>query len=281
MTIVSSNPSFYMAPNLIRSLDRLKKKVEMQDMDVVLVIDGSEGSGKSVFAMQIGRYLDESLNLSRVCMNPEEFKNAIINATPHQCIIFDEAFTGLSSRTSLSAVNKVLISKMMEMRQKNLFVLIVLPSFFMLDRYVSLFRARALFHVYMSGAERGYWIGFNQKKKKELYLKGKKDMSYKRPYVYSFKGRFRGKFVLNEQEYREKKRKALEEEEEQQDNARTVRFKNQRDILIADFVDRNNFSFRKAEREMKKIGFNKFLSLSHHQIGKICHEIAKKPENVA
>jgi len=64
-----------------------------------------------------------------------------------QCIIFDEAFTGLSSRGALSGINKALVGLMMQMRQKNLFVIMVLPTFFMLDKYAAIFRAKALIHV--------------------------------------------------------------------------------------------------------------------------------------
>jgi ABC-type antimicrobial peptide transport system ATPase subunit len=148
--------SYYMDK---RIKDRLDNKVipslKKNDKDYVIAIDGQEGVGKSYFAFQVGKYVDPSLNLSRVTFNAEEFRQAIFKAKPFQCVIFDEAFTGLSSRASLSGINKILISLMMQMRQKNLFVIIVLPSFFLLDKYVALFRTRVLIHIYENKGKRG------------------------------------------------------------------------------------------------------------------------------
>jgi ABC-type microcin C transport system duplicated ATPase subunit YejF len=156
---------YYTEPCLKKALDKIKIRIQKHDNDTLICMDGAEGSGKSVFAMQIAHYIDPSLDLTRVCMNAEEFKQAIMRAEKNQAVIYDEAYSGLSSRASLSAVNKILVGKMMEMRQKNLFVIIVLPSFFLLDRYVALFRSRALLHVYSNKGNKGYWIGFRNWKK--------------------------------------------------------------------------------------------------------------------
>jgi hypothetical protein len=101
---------------------------------------------------------------------------------------------------------------MMEMRQKNLFVFIVLPTIFLLDKYVALWRTVGLFHVYSKKGKRGFWIFFNRRKKKLLYLNGKKDYSYSGKGIPSsnFKGRFLDQYVVDEVEYRRRKLFALE-----------------------------------------------------------------------
>jgi len=256
--------SYYMNPHLVRSLDAIKKVVQKRDQDAVYVVDGPEGSGKSTFAMQIGCYLDPTLELSRVCMEPDEFRSAIIKAKPHQCVIYDEAYTGLSSRASLSSMNKILVSMMMEMRQKNLFVIIVLPTIFLLDRYVALFRSRGLFHIYTTKTQHR-WLGFNRTNKKLLYLKGKKEMNYGYPHIYSFKGRFYGKYVVDEEAYRLKKRKTLEKTEENADIE--SKYKVQRDILIDYIAETQKLSLRKLSVALKEAGFDKKLSLSPQHLG--------------
>ena len=210
-----SKADYYIEPNLKKRLldDVIKKSLDKEDRDYVLVIDGAEGSGKSTFALQIGRYIDPSLDLSRVCFDGESFQKAIINSNKGQCVIFDEAFVGLSSRSAVSRMNNTIVSMMMQMRQKNLFVIIVLPSFFLLDKYVAMWRCKYLLHVYERKLRRGYFIGFTEKKKKGLYLLGKKGFSYKSSYSKA-KGRFYGKFAIGEkeveEEYRTKKAKAFE-----------------------------------------------------------------------
>lgn len=210
---------------LQRNLDKIKKRVLKKDMDSVFVIDGGEGAGKSVFGMQVAKYLNPKFDLKHVCFNATEFMNAINNSKKGDVILFDEAYSGLASRTALSEVNHLLVSMMMEMRQKNLIVIIILPSFFLLDKYVALWRAVALFHVYMIKGKRGRWIAFNRKKKKILYLKGKKDYNYN--VVRSrFRGRFLDKYMVNEALYRAKKSLALKKRERRTKSEKYIRQRN-------------------------------------------------------
>lgn len=221
--------SLYMDKKLKEQIEnKVKPKVEKKDMDWVWIVDGAEGSGKSVFAMQLGKILDTDFNLSKVCMTPDEFTKVILKAKKGDCILFDEAYTGLSSRASLTEINRILVSLMMEMRQKNLFVIIVMPTFFMLDRYVALFRARGLFHVYFKGGKRGRWVYFNNKKKKLLYLLGKKLFNYSKPKS-NFRGRFADQYTVNEDAYRAKKHNALTKKSR---STKSQVYKMQRDVLF-------------------------------------------------
>ena len=208
--------------------EKVKPKIHKKDWDWVWVIDGSEGSGKSVLAQQIAKILDPTFCLNRMCMTPNDFTKQVVNAKKGECIIFDEAFTGFSSRASLTEVNRLLVSLMMEMRQKNLFVIIVMPTIFLLDRYVALFRARGLFHVYLKDGKRGRWIYFNNKKKKLLYLLGKKLYSYGKPRS-RFRGRFYDQYTINEEDYRKKKRDCLHDKSR---STRAETYKSQRDTLF-------------------------------------------------
>ena len=214
MAIVSRNGVEYSIQERVkRQLDkRVTIAINSKDRDFVALIDGPEGSGKTTFGMQLACYVDEDFDLSRVCFTPEEFRDAILKAEKGQCVIFDEAFTGFSSRSVLSGINKMLVSLMQQMRQKNLFVIVILPSFFLLDWYVAEHRSKILFHVYEKKDRRGFYLVFNKKQKKKLWLKGRKFHTYN--VKTHFRGRFFGKFPLGpekEKEYREKKLKALSE----------------------------------------------------------------------
>lgn len=204
--------TFYMDNNLDNRLNDTKDSL-LKDEDRVFIVDGGEGVGKSVFAFQIAAKVDPEFDLSRVCMTPEEFVKAVETAKPYQAVVFDEAFTGLSSRNSLSKVNNILVSLMMEMRQKNLFVIIVMPSVFFLERYVVLHRSTGLFHVYKHSGKRGRWIYFNKDKLKYLYLQGKKFLTYTGDKIpnSNFKGRFYEQYTINEAAYRKKKLDSLKD----------------------------------------------------------------------
>jgi hypothetical protein len=264
--------SYSMASRLKRNLDdKIIPSLHKKDKDCVLVVDGKEGSGKSTFAMQLGKYVDPSLDLTRVVFSPDDFREAILHAKKGQCIIYDEAFTGFSSRSSLSPVNKVLVSLAMQMRQKNLFIIIVLPTIFLLDKYMALFRTKALIHVFESKGRRGYFRLYNSVKKKNLILVGKKTLSYKHKSARTnFKGRFYGKFALGdekvEEAYRKKKEKALADSEKTSMSSAQVKYKEQRDLMI--------YLFRKFQKmtykEMSSLLGDYDFVVSFQQISKIC-----------
>ena len=245
--------------------------LQKKDKDFVLCIDGKEGSGKSTLALQIGKYVDPSLNLSRVVFDAESFREAVFKAKKGQVVIFDEAFTGLSSRSSLSTVNRSLVSLMMQMRQKNLMVIMVLPTFFLLDKYVALFRARALIHVYEMSGNRGYFRVYNSRLKKRLYLTGKRDYSYGDKSVKTrFKGRFYGKFALGddgaEEQYRIKKAKALEDTEKNPMTSAQVRYREQRDLIL--YLLRKNSKM--TYEALSNLLGDYDLEMSFVQISRIC-----------
>lgn len=263
---------YYLDGRLKNSLDKkVIPSLHSQDRDFLICVDGREGSGKSTFAMQLGKYIDPSLNLSRIVFSPEDFREAVLSAKKGQCIIYDEAFTGFSSRASLSPINKVLVSLAMQMRQKNLCVIIVLPTIYLLDRYMAIFRTRALIHVYESHGRRGYFRLFNYKLKKLLMLFGAKTMSYSQKFARSnFGGRFYGKFALGddklEKKYRKKKEQALADSEKTSMTSAQVRYKEQRDLII--------FLLRKftklTYKELANLVLDYDINISFQQIQKIC-----------
>jgi hypothetical protein len=274
--------NYYIDDRVKKIIDeKIRPSLEKKDKDCVFVVDGSEGAGKSFFSLQLGKFYDPTLNLDRVCFSADEFRDAILKAKKGQCIIYDEAFTGLSSRSSLSTVNRVLVSLMMQMRQKNLFIIVVLPTFFLLDKYVALFRTKALFHIYESGGRRGYFRVYNRKKKKYLYLAGKQTYSYgskdKKWKVFTkFKGRFYGKFALGdekeEEKYRKKKAKALMDTEKNPMTAGQVKYRDQRDIVIFLLRKYIKLSYSQLEELFSEYDFD----ISYVQIRNICVKFGDK-----
>jgi len=152
----------YYIDGYLNSNLKLAKTTIHKDWDMIFCVDGPEGSGKSVLTMQMAYACDPSFNNSRVCFTPSEFRKAILTANKYQAVVYDEAYTGLSSRATMSLINRTLISMLAEIRQRNLFVFIVMPTFFDLDKYVALWRSRALIHVYIGkNFQRGFFSFYN------------------------------------------------------------------------------------------------------------------------
>lgn len=194
--------------NLTSAQDLIK-----EDWDFLYVIDGEVGCGKSVLAQQIAYFVSEGkLTLDQICFTPDQFRSAILNAEKYEAIVFDEAFRGLAGRASLSKVNKQIVELLNEIRQKNLFIFIVLPSMWDLDKYITQHRCSGVFHVYYLpykkadgkwSRERGHVKFFN--KSKIGYTIGNSSIKYVYPKSASFKITFKDFYPLDEHSYRTKK----------------------------------------------------------------------------
>ena len=199
---------FYIDPVLRKELDKVRYRVLEKDFDFVTVVDGREGSGKSVCALQMGAYLDPNFSLDNVVFTSEEFIKKIKDPKNKKgaCIVLDEAFNAINSRASMTEVNRSMGAVATEMRQKNLFVIIVLPSFFDLDKQFAIHRSSSLIHVYLKdNVERGQFLIFPRSKKLHLYLNGKKTYNYSKPKSPLPACRFTNHYTVNEKEYRQKK----------------------------------------------------------------------------
>jgi hypothetical protein len=262
--------TYYLDDRLKKKSDeKIKKVIEFNDKDFFAIIDGNEGSGKSTFAFQWAKYVDNSFCLDRIVFSPEEFKEAIFKAKKGQAIVYDEAFTGLGSRSALSSINRYLVSLSMQIRQKNLFIILVLPSVFLLDKYFVMFRAKVLIHVYENHGIRGYFRIYPPKKIKQLILIGKSTFSYSKKVRTNFKGRFYGKFALGEEIeklYRVRKEKSLKQTEQNPMSAGQVKYKEQRDLFVYLYRKQSKLTYQEIANQLLDYG----IDISYVQIRNIC-----------
>jgi len=272
MTMVKvTDQDYYMDGFLQSNLDTAIK-VSKKDWDMVFIIDGSEGSGKSILAMQCAYYCDNTFNADREAYSPDEFKERIIKAKQYNAVVYDEAMTGLSSRSAMSNVNKALVSMLAEIRQKNLFVFIVLPTFFDLDKYAALWRSRALLHVYTGDDfKRGYFAFYNVEKKKDLYINGKKYYSYGKPRP-NFIGRFTNHYTISEDDYRAKKRASLLARENEEHDYLEKRYKERFTVVLAILAQRYKLV------EIERMLLAKGIELSSARISQLLKAYAENKE---
>lgn len=270
----NGKPKFISVDELIRpimrqQLDVVKNKVLTKDLDWVVVIDGEEGVGKSVLAQQIAKYLDNNFILDNLVFTADKFIEQIKSTKNGKgtAIVLDEAFNAANARASMSEVNRSIAGVATEMRQKNLFILIVLPSFFDLDRYFALWRCKALIHVYFSEQDRRQYILFPKNLKKYLYLAGKKTYNYSKPRSPFPPIHFPNYYTVDEMEYRNKKANAFKK--------RTVsnqarRWLMQRDAYIKYVLKVMGMSLEEAAKIPTNYGVT---PLSGMQISRINREI--------
>ena len=281
--------SYYLNKHLVAKWDSLKDgNLAKKDEDRIYIVDGREGVGKSLWAIQQASYIDPTIiegTLPRITYTPQTTLDAIRNTrstkTHTKCIIFDEAFRGLSSRGAISKVNRKIVQALMEMRQNNLVMFIVTPSFYLLDKYPAVLRSSTLFHITKekrSGA-RSFRI-FNYKNKAMLYQLG-----MNKGWSYPVKTRFRDKFFNKypggksfEQKYRRRKLQSIREMDEEEKKAGEEKYLRQRDILINILYERPNMSYTKVAKLIKSYGGQ----MDKSRVGQIVqryHEKHKKSTN--
>jgi hypothetical protein len=156
---------------LLPYLDKIRRRINHQDYDCFLVVTGKERRGKSTLAAQIADYLSNGkLDINNICLDIDQFLNALKNSNKGDVIIFDEAGTNLYSREAMSTMNRMLTKAFMVSGLKNICIIICIPNFFSLDSYVRQHRLDLLFYVY----ERGKFKVYSPRRAREISIKGSK-----------------------------------------------------------------------------------------------------------
>lgn len=205
------------------NLELWRNAVMNQDIDCFILVDGKEGSGKSVHGLQIAHFLDKDRKIDldkQVCFTPDEVKKAITTLPKYKAIVYDEAKRGLNRRRSTENTNIELTELFAECRQNNLFLVVILPAFHDLDMNVAVFRSRVLINVYYKWDTknkdqplvRGFARFYNESAKKYLYTNKHIRQNYLHPrHKDSFDYRFPHFYVVDEQEYRKRKKQAVQD----------------------------------------------------------------------
>lgn len=246
----TNKKEFYLDGILKDNLDLIKKKIA-HDWDMVFIIGGIEGGGKSTLAQQLARYLSGArFTLNHICFSPEDFMEKITRdefLRKGDTLILDEGFL-INSRASMSKLNRTFLSILAECRQKNLFLVIVAPNFFDLDKNIALWRSRGLFYVYHESFERGFFRFYNYDLKKKLYILGKKLYNYScvKP---NFFGRFTKYLPINKEEYMNLKLKAFQNREHSKIEDKYL---HQRDFLFKYMYEELKISQEDLSRIMSK-----------------------------
>lgn len=277
---------YHMDNKLVEKWDSIKDgKLAQFDEDRFYIVDGHEGSGKSLFTIQQASYIDPTILddengklLPRICFTAEEFLWAIRHTKSTKkhtkCVIFDEAFRGLSSKGALSKTNKQIVQALMEARQNNLVVFIVSPSFYLLEFYPAVLRSKALFHVIkIKESRRRYVRIFSYRKKAKLYQIGvRKAWGY--PVYTRNRINFFNKYPGGdefENRYRQKKKDSLRDSENSEKEE--SKYVQQRDMCIYAMY-RRDMTVKDIKVALEEVGWE----VSERHIYRIIEKAAAKKE---
>jgi len=190
---------------LAENLDIWALKIA-KDMHFLGIISGNDqvGNGKSTLATHIGCYLTYKINQIHGENNTFTSRNMVFSAADlekrsfelpkYSVIVLDESDD--LKEHSMKEISKKLRTYFRKCRQLNQILILITPSFFELNKFYALNRSHALLNVkFMGEYDRGRFDFYGPRKKKLLYLKGKKEWNYD-AHKYDFPGHFAGSYFF-------------------------------------------------------------------------------------
>lgn len=271
-------PGFYMDETLGSNLSILADRIRDDMMFVFLCTGhGRVRVGKSKIAMQVGRFLTSEVNRIHKLNNEfsleknmvwqgEDLIEKALKLEKYSTIILDEGDDLVDNYWS--SLSKKLRTFFRKCGQLNLFIILILPDFFELPRSYAITRSDFLIDVkFFDDFRRGMFSFYNFKKKRQLYVQGKKFGDYD-CVAPDFGGRFTGADVLDDAKYREMKRADLLKGEEQKSKPEklnslieplirlAVKYSEEMKITEADMCTENEINYNFYRKTKSKLGIS-------------------------
>jgi predicted ABC-type ATPase len=170
MVIIKQNGREYYLNHIYKQfvLDIIIPHYIKRHWDMVIIVEGEVGAGKSTIAIQSGFYLDPTLNVDRICFTLPQMEEAIDKGKRGQVIIYDEAVSSLLSIEVFKRESTALVKKITQCRKKGLIIFLLIPSIFMLQKYFAIFRSKFDIRVLSRGGERGNFAVYGRRAKQQL-----------------------------------------------------------------------------------------------------------------
>jgi hypothetical protein len=194
----------------IRQMLKKAYLAQQDGHDSVFIITGNEGFGKSHLLLNIaeewGKITGQELGIEAIGLDKESWINSLKVAPEISGFsAFDEAGDGLLSRDAMGDFNKDMVKMYSVIRGRRLMSILVLPSFWYLDKFFRQHRLKGLFFVYNRGVV-AFW---NKRQIKQLIDKGedRQNIWAVKPSIRDRFPKYNGRLL---KEYEEKKKEKIQ-----------------------------------------------------------------------
>jgi hypothetical protein len=185
---------FYSDGLLAKELDTAKIRVMNKNWDYVGLFCGLPRSGKSVLARTVAKYCCPWFDETYIAFTADEFVKITNECPKHSAVILDESFEALNTKVMMSPAFLKIVNHLQIVAQKNLFIMLCLPNFWDLSKFIAVFRSSHLFIPYASyDGDRGRFKAYGRDTKRFLYVKGMKYLDYE-----AVEPNFVGRFIKND-----------------------------------------------------------------------------------
>ena len=237
MVVKKRDKPFYFEPKLARILDLMVQRMKSK-RDVVLLVDGHEGEGKSNIATYICGYVAQQtgrpFSVDNVFFDIADMTK-FAKQGKQKIILWDEGALGGLASDWWNKNQKLFVKLLMVARKKQHFFVICIPKFYKLNEYIACDRSIGLVHVYSAdNLERGRFTYYNDNKKDLLYDNWKRKHKKTYKYNYNFHGRFPEAlpFIIDEDAYEKKKDQAIMDIDKQEEKIDKIKLKLQYGVSL-------------------------------------------------
>jgi len=247
----------------------LTKEIKRDDDNIIAVV-GNTGTGKSHTAKIIAGILTPSFSAENILYTPEKLPHFLKTMKRGETLLFDEGALFVHSADHASTKAKQITKLLTMMRVAGLNVIICIPNFFLLSKYMREERVKVLVHVNSRGKFNVYKKDAINRISVEAPKRSNKIEMVAIPYELFYKGRC-GKHIpqtINEKEYDSRKKESfLEFVDELETNiSKDLEKDNPDNINLKDAADYLNVSIPSVRRflsegkmEKKKVGREVFI----------------------
>jgi len=208
-------------------IDILMDDVMVGEMDLVIILDGKEGSGKSYDGRLLGKYISTitktPFRVDNIHFSTEKYMNFSESMPKFTINILDESREALNKKRGMSKSNVNFTNWLSENRDKQQIHILILPAIHDIDSYISVWRMKLLIHKLLghgkneknrSGYElvRGYFKVYENNKDLQQVMHNKmKYGSYAYPRDYKYMRKIKYTEIFTEQELIDYKNKKASE----------------------------------------------------------------------
>jgi len=272
LEIIVKNKKIIIDYNFHNFLDHFLKAIDI-DWDLVYLIDGPEGVGKTKFAVLNSFILSKgNFGLKNIIFTVRQFFRACDKVPDESVIMWDEAVLGLLSVEYMRQMGVAITKKLTTIRKKRLKIIILAGYYFMLTKYISVSRTKFLVHLHTPDFyKRGdFWL-YSYKNKNKQYFKNKDKWIYDKTMI-DFKGDTFYKeneelidSIIDWDEYEIKKTEAIESINDDKNDKE--KFIDQRNSLICRYIEKNKSFNVKLKDSVKEI--SESIELTKNSVNKI------------
>jgi hypothetical protein len=259
----------FVSQNLKDVLDDAKER-NRNNFHFLGLISGTSGSGKSTLGFSsIAMYLDPKFTQENIVFCAKDLIKRATQVDDFSCLILDESQLDLSNRVTGSTEFLRLLNFLSQVRQRNLYILLIAPSFFDLSKTICLDMSSLLFYTYVGkGFKRGNYLLFDKGDKLQLWLHGKTSMNYGAVGA-THKGTYSlNKDFIDEKEYLRRKREFLDNLETKIDEKKVDKYQ------------RDKFIVKLRERGMTFTEISDIVGISDSVCGRIYRDFIKNDKKV-